>query len=231
MNPIKEVVNGAMNETGASTRGHAGLMDSIYRSQRHIYDATRKYYLFGRDRMIAGLDLPSGGSVLEIGCGTGRNLEMIGKRWPGARLFGLDISEEMLKSASAKLGTAASLAQGDATGFEAFDLFGRTQFDRVVLSFATSMIPDWLAALTQASALLAPGGSLHVVDFGDMSGIPAPMRAMLKAWLTQFHVSPRLDLPDRAARLATRHKLKLRTRRGLCGYYTLITLSKRGTSQ
>jgi S-adenosylmethionine-diacylgycerolhomoserine-N-methlytransferase len=206
-------------------------MDSIYRSQRHIYDATRKYYLFGRDQMIAGLDLPSGGSVLEIGCGTGRNLALIAKRWRGARLFGLDISAEMLKSASAKLGADATLAQGDATEFDAFDLFGLAQFDRIVLSFATSMIPEWVAALTQASALLAPGGSLHLVDFGDMSGIPAPLRAILKAWLTQFHVTPRLDLPDRAARLATRHRLKLRTRRGLGGYYTLITLSQRGASR
>jgi len=220
-----------MNAAGASTRRHAVLMDSVYRSQRHIYDATRKYYLFGRDRMIAGLDLPQGGSVLELGCGTGRNLDLIGKRWPGARLFGLDISAEMLKSAKAKLGDDASLAQGDATGFDAGALFGRTQFDRVVLSFATSMIPEWVAALAQASALLAPGGSLHVVDFGDMSGIPAPIRASLKAWLTRFHVAPRLDLHQRAADLATQHKLKLCTHRGLGGYYSLITLSKRSASQ
>ena len=93
------------------------------------------------------------------------------------------------------------------------------------------MIPDWVAAFTQASALLAPGGSLHLVEFGDMSGMPAPLRMMLKGWLTQFHVSPRLDLPDRAARLATRHKLTLRTRRGLGGYYPLITLRTRSTSQ
>lgn len=220
-----------MPDPAGLPRNHARLMDSIYRSQRHIYDATRKYYLFGRDRLIAGLDLPVGGTVLEIGCGTGRNLDLIGKRWPGARRFGLDISAEMLKTASAKLGPDASLAQGDATGFDAATLFGRARFDRVVLSFATSMIPDWHAALTQASALLAPGGSLHVVDFGDMSGMPVPMRFVLRAWLDQFHVTPRLDLPDRAARMAARHKLTLRTRRGPGGYYTLITLNKRGPSQ
>ena len=43
---------------------HARLMDGIYRGQRHIYDATRKYYLFGRDRLIAGLALQDGGKVL-----------------------------------------------------------------------------------------------------------------------------------------------------------------------
>ncbi len=51
---------------------HGGLMDRVYRRQRHFYDATRKYYLLGRDPMIAGLKPPPGAAVLEIGCGTGR---------------------------------------------------------------------------------------------------------------------------------------------------------------
>ena len=39
---------------------HAGLMDKVYRQQRHIYDLTRRYYLLGRDTMIAGLDAAPG---------------------------------------------------------------------------------------------------------------------------------------------------------------------------
>ena len=31
------------------------LMDRMYRRQRHIYDATRKFYLLGRDGAIAAL--------------------------------------------------------------------------------------------------------------------------------------------------------------------------------
>ena len=46
-------------------------MDAIYAWQRHIYDATRKYFLFGRDRLIATLNVPECGTVLEIGCGRG----------------------------------------------------------------------------------------------------------------------------------------------------------------
>ena len=34
---------------------HKGLMDGVYRYQRHIYDLTRKYYLLGRDGLIADL--------------------------------------------------------------------------------------------------------------------------------------------------------------------------------
>ncbi|MEO0865827.1 MAG: class I SAM-dependent methyltransferase, partial [Pseudomonadota bacterium] len=41
--------------------------------------------------------------MLELGCGTGRNLAQVGRRWPRAALFGLDISQEMLVAARAKL--------------------------------------------------------------------------------------------------------------------------------
>ena len=76
-------------------------MDGVYRYQRHFYDLTRKYYLLGRDRMIAGLDVPPDGTVLELGCGTGRNIVLAARRYPDARFFGLDISAEMLETAQA----------------------------------------------------------------------------------------------------------------------------------
>ena len=47
-------------------------MNRMYRRQRHIYDGTRRYYLLGRDQLIAGLRPAAGASVLEIGCGTGQ---------------------------------------------------------------------------------------------------------------------------------------------------------------
>ncbi len=81
------------------TETHANLMDGMYRYQRHIYDLTRKYYLLGRDRTIRNLDVPEGGTLLEVGCGTGRNLVLAHRLFPGARLYGLDISQEMLISA------------------------------------------------------------------------------------------------------------------------------------
>ena len=178
---------------------HGGLMDSIYRYQRHIYDITRKYYLLGRDRMIAGLRVPPQGHVLEIGCGTGRNLVLAARRHPSAHLYGLDISREMLESAKgsiARAGLAGSvrLAHADATSFDPEALFGRTGFDRIFVSYSVSMIPVWREAIRHASAQLAPGGELHIVDFGDQARLPAWFRAVLVKWLALFHVTPRLDL-------------------------------------
>ena len=72
------------------------LMDRMYRRQRHIYDLSRKYYLLGRDEAIARLRPAAGDGVLEIGCGTGRNLVKAARAYPAARLYGLDVSRAML---------------------------------------------------------------------------------------------------------------------------------------
>src|SRR5271168_4048542 len=74
-------------------------MNRMYRRQRHIYDGTRRYYLLGRDQLIASLKPEAGANVLEIGCGTGRNLVSAARRYPDARFFGIDVSTEMLTSA------------------------------------------------------------------------------------------------------------------------------------
>ena len=205
---------------------HASLMDGIYRRQRHIYDVTRKYFLFGRDQAIEGLGLLPGASLLEVGCGTGRNLDVAGQRWPGAKLYGVDISAEMLKSAAARLGTRATLMQGDATALDAQNLFGVAQFDRVMISFALSMIPDWRASMAQAADLLAPCGQLHIVDFGDGAGLPGPFHWALRRWLTAFHVTPRHDLPQVAAALVAGRAITVTTRRGPMGYYQIVTLTR-----
>ena len=77
----------------------AELMDRLYRRQRHLYDFTRKYYLLGRDRMIQRLSPPAGSRVLEIGCGTARNLVVAAHAYPDVHFFGIDISTEMLDTA------------------------------------------------------------------------------------------------------------------------------------
>jgi S-adenosylmethionine-diacylgycerolhomoserine-N-methlytransferase len=211
----------------AGSGGHAALMDEVYRGQRHIYDFTRKYYLFGRDTLIEGLNARPGMRVLEVACGTGRNLAKIGKAWPGVHLFGLDISAEMLKSAEAALGGQARLGQGDACSFEPQALLGEAVFDRIVLSYSLSMIPDWEGALGHAAGLLAPGGELHLVDFGDLGGLPGPFARMLLAWLAKFHVAPRAEMPAVAARIAAAHGLSLASERGALGYFQWHVLRAR----
>lgn len=175
---------------------HAARMDGMYRYQRHIYDLTRKYYLLGRDRMIANLDVPPNGTLLEVGCGTGRNLLLAHHLHPTARLYGLDISAEMLVSAKANFRgkpVQPTLQVADATTFAA-SAFSVEGFDRIMISYALSMIPEWEKAIDASLAALKPGGSLHIVDFGQQERLPRWFKRILQAWLSRFHVTPRETL-------------------------------------
>src|SRR5260370_10765880 len=127
-----------------ATRG----MNRMYRRQRHIYNATRRHYLLGRDRLIAGLRPETGANLLEIGCGTGRNLVLAARRHPKARFFGIDVSTEMLTSAISAISRRGltdqiRVAHVDGTAFNPDRLFGIRSFDHVLLSYSLSMIPDW----------------------------------------------------------------------------------------
>lgn len=209
----------------------AARMDAIYRGQRHIYDLTRKYYLLGRDSLIRDLDPPPGGTVLEVGCGTARNLIAAARTWPEARLFGFDISAAMLATARASvrrggLAGRIRLAPGDATDFDPARLFGEAAFDRVFMSYTLSMIPDWRAALAAAAKAVAPGGRLHIVDFGQQERLPGLFRRGLFAWLAAFDVTPRAELESELLQLAAREGMTLSFRARYRGYAWTAVLSR-----
>ena len=202
----------------------AVLMDRMYRRQRHIYDATRKFYLLGRDAMIAELDARRGrrrarnrlrhrAQSRQAGAPLPRRELFRARRFPtrcwrprARRSRGLDMEARI------------RLAQGDAASFDAARLFGRPRFERVIISYALSMIPPWREALGQAVDALAPGGSLHIVDFGDCAGLPAPFSAALNRWLALFDVTPRVSVRAELEALSRARGLRCQTRNRLRGY-------------
>lgn len=214
-------------KTVSAESNHAALLNNIYRRQRHIYDFTRKYYLFGRDRLIGLMRPNADACILEIGCGTARNLIRLAKCYPGRRLFGLDASEAMLETAQrainqAGLGGQISLARAYAEDLDRYTFGLDTAFDDIVFSYSLSMIPDWRQALQAASAVLSRQGRIHIVDFGDLAGIPQPARWALFAWLRRFHVEPRVELMRELEENAT----KFDEFQILAGRYAFILVSK-----
>jgi S-adenosylmethionine-diacylgycerolhomoserine-N-methlytransferase len=209
-------------------------MNKMYRRQRHIYDGTRRYYLLGRDRLIAGLQPVPGANVLEIGCGTGRNLVLAARHYPDARFFGIDVSTEMLTSAIASIARAGldnhiSVRHGDGTSFDPQALFGIPSFDHVMISYSLSMIPDWRRVLEAAANRLKPGGRLHIVDFGNQERLPGIARALLLRWLRIFDVTPRDDLACVLSDMAETSGSNLAFERPFRGYaqYGVLTSSSR----
>jgi S-adenosylmethionine-diacylgycerolhomoserine-N-methlytransferase len=208
-----------MTSTAVATE----LMNRMYRRQRHVYDATRKYYLLGRDDLIAGLRPEANDRVLEIGCGTGRNLILAAQNYPGAKFFGIDVSTAMLTTAIDKiartgLSSRVRVAHGEATAFNPAMLFGMVQFQRVFLSYCLSMIPGWCAVLNRAASLVAPGGELHIIDFGPVHELPPWCGDGLRRWLALFDVSPCDDLESYLALLAGQRNASMAVTRPYRGY-------------
>ncbi len=159
----------------------SGALARYYRFHARIYDATRWSFLFGRTAVLEALPAAPA-HILEVGCGTGRNLAWLARRHPRARLTGLDLAPAMLARARRRLapfGTRIQLeerAYGVAPG-------GPPAYDLVLFSYALSMFnPGWEAALAAARADLRPGGWLAVVDFH------ATPRRWFERWMGVNHV-------------------------------------------
>ncbi len=166
-------------------------MDKMYRWTRHIYDLTRKYYLLGRDHLIQNLDAQTGQVIVEVGCGTARNLVKISKAYPDAELFGLDASDEMLKTAQKNIEGRSNitLRQAFSQSFDPKTHFGLNQpIDKIVFSYSLSIIPPWQESIDHALELLPEGGEIHIVDFGGQKNLPAPVSTFIFWWLKMFHV-------------------------------------------
>ena len=203
----------------------AGRMDRIYRPQRWIYDLTRKPYLIGRDRLLREIEPLPGETVVEIGCGTGRNLVKLARLCPSARLVGVEPSRVMRGTASAvfrRHAVDARLIAGTAEGLTPALLGLPGGADHVVFSYVLSMVDDPAAAVSHALGLLRPRGRLHIVDFADMAGLPPPAATALRTWLGWFEVTPRPDAAERLELLAASGHGRLERRRLLGGYAELL---------
>ena len=175
-------------------------MNRMYRYQRHIYDLTRKFYLLGRDHLLEEMDVQAGDAVLEVGCGTSRNLILLAEKHPAARFYGLDAAEVMLETAQKKIEAKEltkniTLRRELAEDLDYRKTFGLDEpFDAIFFSYSITMIPTWREAIRAALDNLKTGRSIYIVDFWDQKDLPGWFQIVLKTWLKQFHVQFWSDL-------------------------------------
>ncbi|MDX2116952.1 MAG: class I SAM-dependent methyltransferase [Planctomycetota bacterium] len=205
---------------------HMARMDRIYRVVRHVYDASRKFFLLGRDDAIRAIP-EDAQTIVEIGCGTARNLIKIASLRPSAQLFGVDASREMLATAEASVarhlpGRRVALRAGLAEDLDPHATFGRAEpFDVALFSYSLSMMPTWRDALDAAVRSVKPGGTIIIVDFWDQAGCPRAFRRLLTWWIAKFGVFHRPELLERVNQLERDGICRVQIR-GVLGRYAWI---------
>jgi ubiquinone/menaquinone biosynthesis C-methylase UbiE len=127
----------------------------------------------------------SGIRLLDVGCGTGRFLEMAAATWPGMTLSGLDLSSAYLAEAGARLrDRSVGLIQGNAEAIPADD----ASFDVVSSVFLLHELPPEARAraVVEMARVLAPGGILVLIDSLQPGDTPA-LDPLLDSFPDSFH--------------------------------------------
>lgn len=171
-----------MTNVNSHTDDHQQALQTYYRWHAPIYDVTRWSFLFGRKNLISILpDLPSRPKILEIGCGTGRNIEILEYNFPNAHVTGIDLSGAMLQKASRKIGqnNQISLVEGS---YGSKNLTSGP-FDLILLSYSLTMMDNRREQiLQQIMDDLSDNGFIAVVDFHK-----TPFR-LFRRWMSRNNV-------------------------------------------
>jgi ubiquinone/menaquinone biosynthesis C-methylase UbiE len=107
--------------------------------------------------------LERGTRLLEIGCGVGAVLAVLGQEFPDVRLVGVDIEQKQLEFARGHLqraGVDATLVEADALALP----FGEQSFDHVWMMWFLEHIGDPPAALREARRVLVAGGRITAIE-------------------------------------------------------------------
>ena len=157
-------------------------LQGYYRLHAGIYDMTRWSFLFGRRAVIDLLaERSAPARILEVGCGTGKNLIHLGKRFPGAEITGLDLSPDMLNRAQKKTRPFSNRINLLHKPYK--EPIEPGTFDIILFSYCLSMMDhQWQTAIESAAIDLAPEGRIGVVDFHD-----TPV-STFRSWMQINHV-------------------------------------------
>ena len=155
--------DGARTETIRADRAEAATR--YFTSHAEVWDQIRSLHV-AESEVERAIDRALGkrplGRLVDIGTGTGRMIELFGPRASAA--IGIDRSSEMLRLARVKLeavGISSSLRQGDMYALPLADESADSVIIHQVLHYAHSPA----TAIAEAARVLAPRGTLLVVDF------------------------------------------------------------------
>lgn len=149
---------------------NADSLRGYYRWHAKFYDLTRWAFLFGRRGLIGTVagHIEAPRRILEIGCGTGKNLVALAEAFPAAKIIGLDLSADMLERARVKIAPFADRVDLLHRPYDGPVAEEDAKFDLIVISYALSMInPGFDEVISLCRRDLSEGGVIAVVDFHE----------------------------------------------------------------
>jgi len=165
-----------------------------YRRLARFYDLLAVPPLTARQRReaVAQLALPRGGSVLDLGCGTGLSLTpLVAAVGPDGRVVGVDLSPDQLARARRRV-EAAGWTNVLLIEANAEELALNESFDGI-LSTYTHDIMTSRRAIGRAVRHLKPGGRFVAVGFKRPTGWSAPLNLLVKAFYTALRIPIQWD--------------------------------------
>ena len=174
-----------------------GRFPSLYSAQDVITFLGRAKTI--RGRAVKKIGLESGGKVLEVACGSGRNfpylVSAVGKN---GFILGFDYSQEMLDAAKQlcerKGWNNIKLIQGDAAQLKITE----KDFDGVVSVLGISAIPGWEKALNRCHDVLRHEGKLVVCDARLFTGFLKFLNPLVRFIYSRFAAwDPSKNIPEK----------------------------------
>ena len=137
-----------------------------------------------RQRLIRdGTELEPGTRLLEVGCGVGAVLAVLGQEFPGVELFGVDVEPAQLEFARQHLeraGVEATLLEADALALP----FEKESFDHVWMMWFLEHLADPRSALREARRVLVPDGAITAIEVDYLTCRAEPSTAAFEALVT-----------------------------------------------
>ena len=153
-------------------------LEKFYGLHSKVYDLTRPFFLFSRERAL---------SMLDLACGTGLNIPYIARVINEENITGIDYSESMLARAKTKFPNIRFI-QGDISNYK----FEET-FDKIICTYSLSMVESWQETIQNVRKYLSRNGTFLILDFHPWDGAMKPLYPMFKYWLKMHGVDPNRD--------------------------------------
>lgn len=180
---------------GMPTEGNtASRLEAFYGEQAGDYDAFRERLLQGRQALISQLTLPNNAYIVELGGGTGRNVDFVAEHHATIKRYDVvDLCPSLLEVARKRAQHLdfVQVIEADATSYQPNE-----QVDCVICSYSLTMIPDWQGVLANAKKMLKANGQIAVVDFTTSQQQHTWLSAFWRKWFSHDGVYLNAEIPN-----------------------------------